>query len=889
MPTATRTRMTQDAINELIAKHVYEALKAYDAARNPKTKAEFENEQQDDHVKGEVNNGNGNGNGNGNPNVNIRGVVPVARECTYQDFMKCQPLNFKGTEGVVGLIRWFKKIETRIIGTDAAFSMSWRELLKLMIKVYCPRNEIQKMEFELWNLIVKSNDLAAYTRRFQELTMMCTKMVPKEEDRVEKFIGGLLITSKGIGNKTGNKSGIGEAKGKAYVLGGGDTDPESNTVTGTFLLNNHYSYVLFDSGTDRSFMSTTFSTLLDVIPSTLDTSFAVELADGRISETNEILRGCTLGLLGHPFNIDHMHVYLGSFDVIIGMDRFANNHAVIVCDENIVRILYEDEVLIVQVTAKRSDDKPEEKRLEDVPTVRDFPKVFPEDLPGLPPTQQVKFQIDLVPGAALSEKEHAKHLKLILELLKKEEFKGIHVDPAKIESIKDWASPKTPTEIHQFLGLAGYYRRFIECFLKIARPMKKLTQKSLKFDWGEKSKAAFQLLKQKLCDAPILALLEGSENFLVYCDVSHKGLGAVLMQSEKVIAYASRQLKCVVFTDHKSLQHILDQKEINMRQRRWMELLRDYDCEICYHPGKANVVVDALSRKERPKPLRVRKEENYKAEDLCGMIKKLEPRADGMLYLRNRSWVPCFGDLRTLIMHESHKSKYSIHPRTYKMYKDLKNLYWWPNMKAEITTYVSKCITCANVKTECQKPSSLLVQLVVPVWKLENITMDFVTKLPKTSTGQDTIWVIVDRLTKPAHFLLMKENDSMEKLTRQDLKEVVSRHEVPVSIISDCDGRSVKQSSQYFSHSNLKKCFFDAPLAIPLDEIHIDDKLNFIKEPVEIMDHEVKHLKQSCIPIIKVCWNSRRGPEFTWEHEEQMQNKYPHLFSNSASMAEVAS
>ncbi|GKD55030.1 putative reverse transcriptase domain-containing protein [Tanacetum coccineum] len=228
-----------------------------------------------------------------------------------------------------------------------------------------------------------------------------------------------------------------------------------------------------------------------------------------------------------------------------------------------------------------------------------------------------------------NKEEHEEHLKLILELLKKEEFKGIHVDPAKIESIKDWASPKSPTEIRQFLGLAGYYRRFIEGFSKIAKPMTKLTQKGVKFDWGEKEEAAFQLIKQKLCSAPILALPKGSENFIVYCDASHKGLGAVLMQNEKVIAYASRQLKiheknytthdlelgavvfalkmwrhylyrtrCIVFTDHKSLQHILDQKELNMRQRRWLELLSDYDCDIRYHPGKPNVVADALSRKE---------------------------------------------------------------------------------------------------------------------------------------------------------------------------------------------------------------------------------------------------------------------------------------------------
>ncbi|GKA52400.1 putative reverse transcriptase domain-containing protein [Tanacetum coccineum] len=303
----------------------------------------------------------------------------------------------------------------------------------------------------------------------------------------------------------------------------------------------------------------------------------------------------------------------------------------------------------------------------------------------------------------------------------------------------------------------------------------------MKFEWGEKAEAAFQLLKQKLCSATILALPEGSENFVVYCDASHKGLGAVLMQREKVIAYASRQLKvheknytthdlelgavvfalkiwrhylygtkCVLFTDHKSLQHILDHNELNMRQRRWLELLSDYDCEIQYDPGKANVVADALSRKERSKPLRIRalvmtiglnlpkqilsaqsearKEENFINEDLRGMINKLEPRADGTLCLNNRSWIPCLGDLRALIMHESHKSKYSIHPGSDKMYQDLKKLYWWPNMKAEIATYDSKCLTCAKVKIEYQKPSGLLVQPEIPQWKWENITMNGKTR-----------------------------------------------------------------------------------------------------------------------------------------------------------------
>nr|GEW11952.1 reverse transcriptase domain-containing protein [Tanacetum cinerariifolium] len=182
---------------------------------------------------------------------------------------------------------------------------------------------------------------------------------------------------------------------------------------------------------------------------------------------------------------------------------------------------------------------------------------------------------------------------------------GIHVNPTKIKSIKDWASPKTPIKICQFLGLADYNKKFIDGFLKITKPMTKLTQKSMKFDWVEREEAAFQMLKQKLCSAPILALPEGSENFTVYCDVSHKGLSAVLMQKEKCIAYYLYGTKCVVFTDHKSLQHILDQKELNMRQHRWLKLLSNYDCEIRYNSGKVNVMDNALSRKERIKPLRV--------------------------------------------------------------------------------------------------------------------------------------------------------------------------------------------------------------------------------------------------------------------------------------------
>nr|GEV42183.1 putative reverse transcriptase domain-containing protein [Tanacetum cinerariifolium] len=448
--------------------------------------------------------------------------------------------------------------------------------------------------------------------------------------------------------------------------------------------------------------------------------------------------------------------------------------------------------------------------------ITDFLEVFPEDFSGLPPTRQVEFQIDLIPGAApvaqapyrlvpseikelsdqlkeLSNKgfirpssspwgssglvcqeegwiisnnkeEHEEHLKLILELLKKEELY------AKFSNCELWI-PKVQFLGHMIDSLAGYYRRFIEGFSKIARSITKVTQKGVKFDWGEKAEATFHLIKQKLCSALILALPEGGENFVVYCDASHKGLGVVLMQREK--RHYLYGTKYTVFTYHKSLQHILDQKKLNMRQCHWLELLSDYECEIRYHSGKANVVADALSRKEQDKPLR-----NIKNEDVRGMLienskdpkklttAKLEPSADGTLCLNGRSWLPCYGDLRNMIMHESHKSKYFIYLGFDKMYQDMKKLYWWPNIKADIATNVSKCLTCAKVKAKHQRPSGLLVQPKIPQWKWDNITMDFITKLPKSSQGYDTIWVIVDRLTKSAIFVPVRETDPMEKLAR---------------------------------------------------------------------------------------------------------------------------
>ncbi|GJX70940.1 putative reverse transcriptase domain-containing protein [Tanacetum coccineum] len=755
-------------------------------------------------------------------------VQPMMHLPGLHDSVNTQTLKErKGVLSIVGLIRWFEKMETvfhisncpeksqvkyatctlldsaltwwnshkRTIGTEAAFSMSWR--------CYEANDEI-----------------------FQELAMMCTKMVIEEEDRVEKFIGGLPDFPKECNcyrnpqdykmlsfDATLNGSKVeGEVTQRLADLYGISEDIPEDLPVITIVYDNciphrHrprqriYNNQVPHPGELRLLFVKKERWLFSIVVST-----TVNLT--RLTINNR-----------YPLRETMTCLIIQVTSVYSKIDLRSGYHQLRVRDEDIPKTAfrtrydhYEFQVMPFGLTNALA--------------------VFMDLINWVCRPYLDKFMIVFIDDILIYSKtkeEHDAHLRLILELLKKEELyakfskcdfwlskvqflghmidsEGIHVDPAKIESIKDWESPKTPTEIRQFLGLAGYYRRFIEGFSKIAKPMTKLTQKSVKFNWGEKEETAFQTLKQKLCSAPILALPEGSENFVVYCDASHKGLGAVLMQKEKVIAYASRQLKiheknytthdlelgavvfalkmwrhylygtkCVVFTDHKSLQHILDQKELNMRQRKWLELLSDYNFE-------------------------ARKEENYRTKDLCGMIKNLEPCADGMLCLKNRSWIPCFGDLRALIMHESHKSKYSIHPGLDKMYQDLKKLYWWPNMKAEIATYVGD-----------------KVMLKVSPWK----------------------GVI--------HF-----------------------------------GKRGKLNPRYIGPFKIL-----ANVGTVAYRLELPEKLSRVHKPVEIMDCEVKRLKQSRIPIAKVHWNSRRGPEYTWERKDQMKKKYPHLFANPSSTSKL--
>ncbi|GJT51736.1 putative reverse transcriptase domain-containing protein [Tanacetum coccineum] len=619
---------------------------------------------------------------------------------------------------------------------------------------------------------------------------------------------------------------------------------------------------------DKSFVSISLTSMLNIPSITLDTTYDIEMANGNLVGTNTVIQGATLILLNQPFEIDLMPIKLGSFDVVIGMDWLSKYHARIICDEKVVHILIDGETLIIRgdrIMEKKSD----EKRLEDIPVVREFLEVFLEDLPGLPPVRQVEFQIDLILGAvpvtrapyrlALSEmhklsnqlqeladrgfiqpstspwgapvlfvkdglsecsnvyskidlrsgyhqlivrdedipktafrtrykhyefqvmpfgltnapamfmdlmnrvckpyldkfvivfiddiliysrneKEHANHLRIILELLRKEKLyakfskcdfwihivqflghlidsQGLHIDPAKIEAVNNWASPTTPTKICQFLGIADYYQRFIKDFSKIAKSLTELTKKNKKYIWGKDQESVFQLLNQKLCEAPILALPEGNDDFVIYCDASHQGLGAVLMQRDK------------------------------------NALGTQLDMSMTYHPE-----TDGQSERN---------------------IQTLEDMLRACVINFGKGWE------KELTMMSPHKGVIRFGKRG--------KLNPW---------YIG--------------PFKILKRVGPVAYKLD---------LPK---------------------------------------ELINVHNT-------------------FHVSNIKKCLSDESLVIPMKELRLDDKLNFVEEPVEIMDREVKQLRQSRIPIIKVRWNSKRGPEFTWEREDEIRAKYPHLFSNITS------
>nr|GEU54961.1 putative reverse transcriptase domain-containing protein [Tanacetum cinerariifolium] len=683
---------------------------------------------------------------NANRNFKPR-EAPIARKCSYKDCMSCQPFNFKGSEGAIGLIHWFER-------TESVFSHS-----------------------------------------------NCT------EDCKVKF-----ATEKGHYTNQCRKTNI-NAQGRAYLLKDRNAHQDPNVVMGIFLLNQHLARILFDSGAGKSFISLSFASMLKIPPITIDAFYDIEMADENLKD--ESFRMCIdyrelnkLTIKNHyPLpRIDDLFDQLQGSSVYSKIDLRSGYHQLRVRDEDIPK------------TAFRTRYKHYEFQV--MPFgLTNSPAVFIDLMNCVCKPYLNKFVIVFIDDILIysrNEEEHANHLRIILELLKNEKLyakfskcefwihimqflghiidsRGLHVDPAKIEAVKNWETPTTPTEVRQFLGLAGYYRRFIKGFLKIAKPLTKLTQKHKKYIWKEDQESAFQLLKQKIYEAPLLALPEGNDDFVVYCDAYLQGLGVVLMQKEKVIAYSPRQLKP---NEENYTTHDLELGAVVFALKIWRHYLygTNFSYNNSYHASIKAAPFEALYGRKCKSPVCWAK---------VGDVQLTGPE----------------------IIHETTEKIVQIRQRLQEA-RDRQRSY-------------------ANIRRnplEFQVGDHVMLKVAPPKG---------VIRLGKREK-------LNPRYIRPFKIL-------------EWIGPVAYKLEIP---------EELSNVHNTFHISNLNKCLSDESLVIPMKELQLDDKLNFVEEPIEIMDREVKQLRQSRIPIIKVRWNSKRGPEFTWELKDEIRAKYPHLFSN---------
>nr|GEV63650.1 reverse transcriptase domain-containing protein [Tanacetum cinerariifolium] len=808
----------------------------------------------------------------------VRGAVELLRwfektksvfgisECAKGKKVRFAAATLKGP----ALTWWNAKVVTR--GLETTNRMPWTKMKQLMTAEFYPIEEIQRIEHELWNLKVKEYNIVANTHRFNELALMCPRMVKPERVKVDAYIQGLTNNIKGEVTSS-RPDNLNEAVRMAHKL----MDQKSQARNERILEGNKQKWENFQSrnrsgeGNQR------------------DNSCQTLQNNQRQGNTRARVTVPTDGRIPLCERCFTRHVGLCMINCHkCGKVRQKSRY----CKEK--NVTTGENALPIPTCYDCGDQGhtrnrcPKKVKQEEVREVRGRAYAIKDVEPKGPKVVTGKQDVD--------------------DQKRKE---GVSIEGLSMYSKIDLRSGYQQLRIKEEDIPITAFRTQYGHFKFQVMPFGLTNAPAVFMDWMNR------VCKPYLYKFVIVFI----DDILVYSkdEEEHKKHLKIIMELLKKERLHAKFSKCDFWLDSvQFLGHVINrigvhmdpakveaikswvaptmpmEKELNLRQRRWIELLSDYDCEIRYHLGKTNVMADTLSRKEKDKSLRVRalmmtvhndipeqireaqeeamKGENVKVENLGRLIKQI------FKFYPDKT--RCFGDsvllllfsgLRDLVMHKSHNSKYSIHLGSYKMYQYLNPLYWWPNMKADIATYVSKCLTCAKVKAEHQKPFGLLQQPEILVWKWERITIDFVSELPRTPSGYDTIWITVDRLTKSAHFLPMKKTDSMEKLTRIYLKEIVCRHGVPILIISDRDSHftsrfwrslqealgtnldiKLKGSHSMFHVLNLKKCLAKGDVVVLKDEIQLDDKLHMIEEPVEVVDRKVKRLSQIRIPIVEV-------------------------------------